>query len=40
MLFFTFEKGKISKYLYSTVFEILYCPLKEVFLCRNCQLGP
>ena len=27
-------------YLYCTVIVILYCPLKEVFLYKNFQLGP
>ena len=37
---FTFKKGKIKIYLCCIVIVILYCPLKEVFLYRNFQLGP
>ena len=40
-LIFDVEKGmiKISNVLYCIVIVILYCPLKEVLLKRNFQLG-
>ena len=42
MLFLLLKKGRKTflMHLYCIIIVILYCSLKEAFLCKNIQLGP